>query len=155
MQFRVLCILLRCLPFVLVVSYFNCAQAVLPTRTAKIELEGSLQTDSLIVLPASWIEIDSLKLFRNHEELKEFTHWRLIEPGNKIWLYKPLLSNDTLVIDYTYRPIPLFKTYFNHTLRELKHKASSGQDSTRNWRITRACTLKAIWHRLSWAAAWI
>jgi hypothetical protein len=47
----------------------------------------------MFVLPVTWVEFDSIQVFRNQTRIAEYTHWRLMDPGNRIWVYTPLGPN--------------------------------------------------------------
>ncbi len=58
-------------------------------------------------------------MFRNAEELAEFTDWRVAEPGNRVWVFRPLAPGDTLRVDYAYEAAPIFRSYARRSLREI------------------------------------
>ncbi len=91
----------------------------LPVRSATAYFVADEPRDTLFTLPAPWIVLDSLQVFRNGDTLTEFADWRVVEPGNRIWLFRPLAPTDTLRVEFAYQPAPLFRTYSRHSLREL------------------------------------
>ncbi len=112
-----------------ILLFISVASASFPARSGRIAFQSTSERDTVFTLPAIWVEFDSVKVYRNTELLSEFTHWRIVEPGNRIWLYRPLGRNDSLVVFFVYRPIPLFKTYSRHSLRELGREIASKDTS--------------------------
>ncbi|MBU0690593.1 hypothetical protein KKH18_02160 [bacterium] len=106
------------------------AQDVFRLRTQEEVFTASSVRDTMFVLPVTWVEFDSIQVFRNHTRIAEYTHWRLMEPGNRIWIYTPLGPKDTLLIDYSYRSIPLYRTYARRSLRSLTNEPAR-LDTTR------------------------
>lgn len=98
------------------------AQDVFRQRAREASFTATSMRDTMFVLPVTWVEFDSIQVFRNQSRISEYTHWRLMEPGNRIWVYTPLGPNDTLRIQYTYRPIPLYHTYARRSLRMLTNE---------------------------------
>jgi hypothetical protein len=75
--------------------------------------------DTLFVLPVKWVILDSLAVYRNGEPIAELRDWRIVDPGNRIWVYRPLSAAETLRVEYVYQPFPLNRMYARHSLREL------------------------------------
>lgn len=90
-----------------------------PLRTATSVFTAESPGDTLLNLPVRWVLFDSLRVYRNGEFLPEFQQWRIVEPGNRIWVYRPLGPLDTLRVEYSYRPYPLWRSYARRSMREL------------------------------------
>jgi len=104
------------------------AQQGLPVRTNRLEFT-SAHGDTLFVLPPSWIIQDSLSVSRRGHQLEPLRDYRLISPGNQLWLFAPLAPGDTLEVRFKRWPLPLVQTYAHRSLRELERYVP-GSDST-------------------------
>lgn len=102
-----------------ILASFAEAEPALPARRGSAVFTVSAPRDTLFTLPVTWVVFDSIRVFRNQIPQAEYTHWRIADPGNRIWLYRPLGRLDTLRVEYLYRPIPLCRTYVRHSLRDL------------------------------------
>ncbi len=122
---RPLCILiLLCVPLF---------AGAIPLRTGTVTFTATQPRDTLFTLPVTWVVLDSVRVTRNGQPISEFADWRLAEPGNRIWIYRPLGPADTLRVDYVYEPIPLYRTYIRHSLHDLgrETKAHAPGDTSR------------------------
>jgi hypothetical protein len=119
--------------FVLAAWIVPVTAQVLPFRPGVAQFAASGPRDTLFTLPVTWVVLDSVHVFRNGEPQSEYTAWRIAEPGNRIWVYRPLGPRDTLRIEYVYQPIPLARTYVRHSLREIGREGPSaeGVDTSR------------------------
>ncbi|MDD5088442.1 MAG: hypothetical protein PHI18_06565, partial [bacterium] len=99
-----------------------------PLRSASITYTAEAPQDTLLNLPVRWVVLDSLRIYRNGELLPEYQQWRIVEPGNRIWIYRLLGPRDTVRVEYSYRPFPLLRSYARRTLRDIVRYANS--DST-------------------------
>ncbi|MCC6476901.1 hypothetical protein IT157_07565, partial [bacterium] len=100
-----------------------------PMRRGSAQFTYTAVGDTLFTLPQSWIEADSVVIRKNHAQLQPYLHYRIFEPGNRIWLFTPLGPGDTLAIDYAYRPYPLLRTYQRRSLRSLGRIGQSGDSA--------------------------
>ncbi len=105
------------------------AASAFPLRRAAATFTASAPRDTLLVLPQNWIVLDSLIVLRNGEPQSEFAQWRVVEPGNRLWIYRPLGPQDTLWVVYYYRPFPLLRSYVRRSLRELGRELPGTADS--------------------------
>ena len=112
-----------------ILLFFSNAFASLPARSGRSVFHGTGERDTLFVLPVIWVDFDSVRVTRNGDSLSEYSQWRITEPGNRIWIYRPLVRDDSVVISYIYRPIPLFKSYSRHSLRELGREIAAKDTS--------------------------
>lgn len=105
----------------------------IPSRIGQARFVSTGATDTLLTLSVPWIEIDSIQVTARGQTLSEFERWRLIEPGNRIWLFRPLPQGDTLSVRFIYRSIPLYRLYSRHVLSELavSHSRIGVADSLR------------------------
>ncbi len=108
----------RILGLSLLIAVPFAAQAV-PTHPGSAWFVADQPRDTLFTLPVPWVVLDSLRVLRNGDTLSEFTDWRVVEPGNRIWVFRPLAPAETLRVEYAYQPYPLYRTYSRHALREL------------------------------------
>lgn len=120
------------IPAAVIFATAACA-AALPVRHGEAVFYGTGAQDTVFTLPVSWVLVDSVQVFRNLEPLAEYTDWRLADPGNRIWVYRPLRATDTLRVVFRYYPIPLLRTYLRHSLREIARMEadSLGGDTSR------------------------
>ncbi len=108
------------------------AVQAIPTHTGSARFVADQPRDTLFTLPVPWVVLDSVRVMRNADTLAEFTDWRVMEPGNRIWVFRPLAPAETLRVEYAYQPYPLYRTYSRHALRELGReiaRADSGDTS--------------------------
>jgi hypothetical protein len=77
------------------------AQDIFQPRAAEAVYTANSMRDTLFVLPLTWVEFDSIRVFRNQTQIAEYSHWRLMDPGNQIWVYAPLGPRDTLKVKYS------------------------------------------------------
>ena len=96
----------------------------IPLRTGTAVFTASQPRDTLFTLPVTWVLLDSVQVTRNGQHVSEFADWRLAEPGNRIWIYRPLGPSDTLRVTYMYEPIPLYRSYIRHSIREIERDAN-------------------------------
>jgi hypothetical protein len=97
-----------------------------PLRSGTASFTAQAPRDTLFTLPVTWIVLDSVQVYRNDIRIGEFSDWRIAEPGNRIWVYTPLGPRDTLRVTYQYQPIPLYRTYLRHSLREIGRETREG-----------------------------
>ena len=109
------------------------ASSAVPSRRGVAVFHGSGARDTLFTLPVTWVVLDSVTVSRNGEPLAEFRDWRIAEPGNRIWVYHPLLENDSLRVEYVYRAAPLYRSYSRRSLRDILRARpdSAGLDTAR------------------------
>jgi hypothetical protein len=117
----------RCplLLLILVALIIPVSARALPFRSGLAQFTASGPRDTLFTLPVSWVVLDSIHVYRSGELQSEYTTWRIAEPGNRIWLFRPLGPQDTLRVEYVYQPIPLARTYVRHSLREIGRETPS------------------------------
>lgn len=87
--------------------------------------------DTLFELPHKWINVDSLRVKKNGFTLEPYRDYRITDPGHFVWVYTPLVSGDTLNVEYFYTPIPLLRSYLRRSLRELTYYESRGDSAYR------------------------
>jgi hypothetical protein len=92
----------------------------IPLRTGTATFTATQPRDTLFTLPVTWVVLDSVQVLRNGQHVSEFADWRLAEPGNRIWIYRPLGPSDTLRVTFVYEPIPLYRSYIRHSLRDIE-----------------------------------
>jgi hypothetical protein len=109
------------------------ALSAVPSRSGVAVFHGSGAPDTLFTLPVTWVVLDSVMIFRNGEPIAEFRDWRIAEPGNRIWVYHPLLAGDSLRVEYVYRAVPLYRSYSRRSLRDILRARpdSAGLDTAR------------------------
>ncbi|MBU1984696.1 hypothetical protein KJ815_09835, partial [bacterium] len=101
----------------------------LPVRQAIATFTAVAPRDTIFTLPVRWVVLDSVCVYRNNQIQSEYQNWRIVDPGNRIWLYRPLGPRDTLRIEYSYRPFPLLRTYARRSLRQIRRYAESESTS--------------------------
>jgi hypothetical protein len=99
--------------------------AALPLRSGSVTFTATAPRDTLFTLPVTWVVLDSVHVSRNGTPISEFADWRIAEPGNRIWIYRPLGPSDTLRVAYVYEPIPLYRSYVRHSLREIGRETTA------------------------------
>jgi hypothetical protein len=99
--------------------FSSVASPAIPSRRGETVFYGSGAPDTLFTLPVTWVVLDSVTVFRNGEPLAEFRDWRIAEPGNRIWVYHPLLKGDSIRVEFVYRAVPLYRSYAHRSLREI------------------------------------
>jgi hypothetical protein len=123
----------------------------MPTRTGTANFVSTGPLDTLFTLPVPWVEIDSVHVSVHGRPLAEFDAWRLLEPGNRIWLFRPLPLNDTLTVRFVYRPIPLYRIYSRHALSDLalSRQRVAAMDSSRVLAAPVPAAERMGWSRLT------
>lgn len=103
--------------------------------------------DTLFELPHKWIIMDSLHVLKNGFVLEPYRDYRVVDPGHALWLYSPLAGGDTLVVQYTYSPFPIFRSYAKRSLRNLiRYEANS--DSAAASGLRRTAEPETAWSAL-------
>lgn len=97
----------------------------LPLRSETAYYVSKSATDTLFTLSVPWLFADSLAVRTSERLLIPFDDYRIIEPGNRIWLYRPLRIGDTLFVQFVYEPIPINRTYLRRTVREVRDAEDS------------------------------
>ena len=144
--------IVRPLLVIIVVSIAAHVASSSPGRSSTAFFVADEARDTLFALPVPWVVLDSVRVIRNQDSLSEFRDWRIVEPGNRIWLFRPLAEAETLRVEYVYEPFPLYRTYSRHTLRELGRETAE-VDSTDTLRIASSAaaptTTTEGWSRLN------
>lgn len=90
----------------------------IPTRSKQVVFTRA-DSDTLFEIPERWVDADSVRIQKNNSWLEPLRDYRVISPGNRIWLYTPLSNSDTIIVDYVYSPISLSRSYARRSLRDL------------------------------------
>lgn len=123
--------------------------AALPIRYSDLRFPAQSATDTLYVLPVPWVIDDSVVVRTTHKLLVEYDDYRLLEPGNRLWLFRPLLSGDTLFVHLAYEPIPLYNLYLRRTVRDVRESAADTAATKRVVLSTERDERTTSWSRLN------
>ncbi|MFH1011602.1 MAG: hypothetical protein V1784_10265 [bacterium] len=129
--------------------FVGAAQGQLSVRRGEATFIGSEQRDSLFVLPASWVLPESLFVFRNGKQQSEYSDWRTTAAGNGVWLYRPLLLQDTLRVEFRYLPFPITRTYAKYFLQETALISSSEETLATSKEVIPVRPAESSWSELN------